>query len=195
MALADTTTRPNFITLQPDYQKRLSVVIKWETGITTSRNGGEQRSCGRAKPLYSFTYQRSAIKPTNFALLHGRAMQDTGTAVVVPNWTKYYAASSFATHTVTLGATITTMRFKVGSWIYVSQSGSACFRKITAIAGAVITLSSDSGDIEPAGFTWATFSAGARVYPCLLGVRIGNGFGFEVNRVDRSDMAVSVEEL
>lgn len=195
MALTDTTSTPVFIDWQPDWSKRVSLVTKWKTLIKPNREAGEQRARISNSPRLSLVYAVGAMKPLSFSIRRAMAMQQLGATVVVPVWTEYMVASSFATNSVTATAAITSLKFKVGSWIYVIQGANACFRKITSVATPTINLSSGGSDIYPTTFTWAVFSAGARVYPCILGSRNGNAYGFKNNRVDRKDHLIEVEEL
>lgn len=193
--LADTTGTPVFIDSSPDWGQAVSLITQWKTGLVPNRESGEQRTRNSDFPRLILSYKVGAIRPKAFAIRRGQTMQQLGNAVVVPIWVEYGTASAFGTHTVTLNAAITSLKYKVGSWIYVKQGASACFRKIVSVATPVISLSPDSGDIYPVGFGWGTFSSGARVYPCILGMRNNNAYKFRLNRVDRSEDAIEVEEL
>lgn len=195
MPLADTTGTPVFITTEPDWSRDVFVRTSWRTGGTTNREGGAQRTKVMQAPKLSIEYVRQAITPQQFALRRAEAVAQAGAAVVVPVWTEYGTASSFGTHSVTLNAAITSLKYKVGSWVYVKQGASACFRKIVSVATPVISLSSSGADIYPVGFTWAVFTAGARVYPCILGVKNDNRFSFVLRRTDRAAHVVGVDEL
>ena len=195
--IPDTTTTPAFIQIEPDWGKPVVVRSKWRNAVIANREGGEQRLNGQQAPKMSLSYFRSAHRPAQFALERGRQMSQLGKAVVLPVWTFYLSSASFATNSVTVSASITSLKYKVGSWIYVVQGANKAFRKITSVAGAVINLSAAGGDIFPVGFSWASFSgAGARVYPCILGTRTGaNSYSFRFQMPDRSSTQIGVEEL
>lgn len=194
-ALTDTTGTPKFLELQPDWSRPVGLRVAWETLIQGNREAGEQRACTRSKPRYGIRYTRRGVGSKDFALQRGRAMQETNAAVVVPLWPKWLVSTAFAAHSVTFGASVTYPAFKVGSWIYALQGSDACFRKITAIASATITLSATGSDFFPVGFTWATFVAGARIYPCVLGMRDSNAFAYDLRRVDRVNTEIVIDEL
>jgi hypothetical protein len=195
LGLPNTILPPVFLDTPPDWLKPVSVVTRWDTAIQVNREGGEQRANIMARPKLGLTYSRSALRPQQFAINRAKAMKEVGAAVVVPVWTEYGAADSFAANSVTLTATITSLKFKIGSWIYVTQVANACFRKIASVAAATISLSSSAADFSPVGFNWSLFTSGARVYPCVLGMRADNSYRYSLNRVDRSDAFVTVEEL
>lgn len=195
MSLADTTSTPVFIDWQPDWSATVSITTRWKTPIVVNREGGEQRAKIGVAPKLSMAYLIRSVRAQRFAIRRAMAMQQVGKAVVVPVWTEYGVSLSFATNSVTLNAAITSLKYKVGSWIYVTQGVNACFRKITVVATPAINLSSAGADFFPVGFTWATFTAGARVYPCILGMRNNNSYRYLLNRVDRAAEQILIEEL
>lgn len=195
MSLADTTSKPAFIELQPDWSKPLRLLTSWVTSIQGNRESGEQRFRVKAKPKLVISYEYRGMAPNAFVTNRVKMIEQLGKAVVCPVWTEYGTALSFATNSVTLNAAITTLKHKVGGWIYVTQGANACFRKITTVATPTINLSSAGADFFPVGFSWAGFSAGARVYPCVLGMKTENTYRVMNLRADRQDAPISVEEL
>lgn len=192
--IANTIDAPTFIEATPDWSKQIVVVSIWKTAIKVNREGGEQRFKVRGAPRLSISYMTSSIRPKSFALRRAESMAQLGSAVVVPIWTTYETASAFGTNSVTLGVAASA-KFKVGSWVYVVQGSNKCFRKITSIASDVVNLSSGGSDIYPPAFSWGSFSAGARVYPCILGGRSANGYTFGLIRADIAEEQIEIEEL
>ncbi len=193
--ITDTTAAPVFIDWQPDWGQPVGVLTGWKTSITVNREGGEQRSRLRKAPRLTISYKTGVLTTMNFAKRRAAAMAQMRAAVVIPVWVEYKTASAFATNSVTANSAITSLKFKNGSWVYVLQGGVGCFRKITSVATPVINLSSDGDDFYPVGFSWAGFSAGARVYPCIVGMRAGNAMQFQLPAADRKDDAIEIEEL
>lgn len=193
--ITDSTASPSFVESTPDWSQPVMITTGWRTGITINREGGEQRVRPRDCPRLAISYSIAAIATKAFAIMRGEAMAQLGKPVVVPVWTEYGTSSAFGTHSVTLDAAITSLKYKVGSWVYVVQGANKCFRKITSVSTPTINLSSSGGDKYPSGFNWALFSAGARVYPCILGSRSDNGFRFQSVRTDRKNQLIEIEEL
>src|SRR5690349_2483608 len=138
MSLADTTGTPSFIQLTPDWLRPVRVVTKWSTSITTNREAGEQRSRTLAKPKLAISYEYHGMPPNAFATNRIKMLDQLGKAVVVPVWTEYGTAASFGTDSVTLNAAITSLKYKIGTWIYVVQGSNQCFRKVNSVATPTI---------------------------------------------------------
>ena len=189
--IQDSTQTPSFIEDEPNWNRPVIVTTQWSTGIVPNRDGGEQRSRRRNKPVFALTYERSAMTPTRQLLARITAIKALATAGVVPIWTHPATLTSLVGSTVTLTAAAS-IKFKVGSWLYFKQTGlTSTFRKIQTIAGAVITL---AADVFPGPGTPA-FTSGAAVYPCILGMREENSVRFRQIRSDRSATTITVEEL
>lgn len=191
--ISDTTSTPGFIEDEPDWTKPIVLVRKWSTSITPNREGGTKRRRRRENPRFQISYRREGYSPREIALYRANALGQLQSAVVVPVWVLKATASSFGTNSVTLSASASNA-FKLGSWVYVVQGSNKCFRKITTISGAVITLSSVSTDKFPLGFDWSVFSAGD-VYPCILGTRVDESFSVASRRHDIHGAEISVDEL
>lgn len=191
--ISDTTSTPGFIEDEPDWTKPIMLVRKWSTSITPNREGGTKRRRRRQKPRFQISYRRDGYSPREIALYRANSLGQLQSAVVVPIWVLNASASSFGTNSVTLSASASNA-FKVGSWVYAVQGSNKCFRKITAIAGAVITLSSVSSAKFPLGFDWSLFTGGT-VYPCIYGVRAEDSFSVASRRQDIHGVEISVDEL
>lgn len=188
MSLADTRSTPIFVDSAPDWGRPVVLVASWATVSMTNREGGDQRSRTRAAPRFSLAYERRGLRPYELASERGRELSSLGAAVVVPIWTEYQIISVNGITSVTLPAAPSS-KMKVGSWAYFVEGSNTCFRKVTAITGAVLTLA----DSFPVGFGFSVFTAAARCYPCILGRR--SGYALKIRRADRADGSVEVEEL
>lgn len=196
MTMQDSVSTPTFFEFTPDWQKPVMVTTKWATAIQTNREAGEQRNRLRMHPRFSIRYTQSAIDLSSFTFDRIRLMQSLGTAVVVPVWTESLTSTAWATNSIGFGASVTSHKFKVGSWIYAVKGTNKMFRKITSIVGSTINLSSSGSDqYTSVGSSWGSFTAGTIVYPCILGWRGQDGQSLVLNRIDRTDAEVMVEEL
>src|SRR5690349_3214677 len=133
MALADTTIKPVFIDTPPDWRKPVVLKTSWDTAITVNREQGSQRTRQMRAPKLQIAYERQSYNPAAFALQRIKAGEQVGNAVVVPVWTHWLTLAANNGDDVDASATITSLKFKVGSWAYFKQGASACFRKITSV--------------------------------------------------------------
>jgi hypothetical protein len=186
-------TDPVFLEYDPDWGQEVTVEGRCLTGIVASRSDGEQRSRKRQIPRFAITYQVPALTPAEFSLYLARMLQIQGAPVIVPIWTDALILTSMPTvNSADLTtASLTYKKFKKDSWAYMTQAGKvSTFRKISSIAGTVLSFT--SGDLNPGGVK--TFTAGAKVYPCILGW-FPEGGSYKARRVTESDGTIAVEEL
>ena len=123
-----------------------------------------------------------------FSLRRSNVITELQAPVVVPIWTDEFGLLEMQSANVSLlDATLAKKRFKIGSYAYFEQSGkTSTFRKITNIASNALTFEAAS---VPA------FTAGATVYPCILGMRPKDGAAFVMQRLDETDEMINIEEL
>lgn len=187
--IPDTTTvKPRFIDEQPDWNKPVSVVFNFSTSVAESELETRQRARWRQQPRYAISYTVSAMTAAEFAVRRSAIIAELAAPLVVPIWTDQFELVSMTSANVAdLGEALAKKKFKVGSYAYFTQDGlTNTFRKITTITDDTLTF-------EAA--TVPVFTAGAIVYPCILGERPKDGAAFTLNRVDESDEVITVEEL
>jgi hypothetical protein len=187
---------PVFIEDAPDYGLLITVEMAFETAITVARESGEQRAMKRMAPLVSHAYKRSALGAAEFSRQKANLIEQVGAPIVIPVWTDGLPLSSMPTiDSANMGgaAVLDTEKFKVGSWAYMVQAGKvSTFRKILSMAAGVITFT--ALDIYPVtGVT--NFTAGATVYPCILGMHSQDSAALIANKVEESDQVIGIEEL
>ena len=190
-----TLAPPVFIEDAPDWGQRYSFWSEWSTLIQSARNGAEQRIRQRQAPRLSLLYTLSALSVSEYALRRAHGMDEVSAPVVVPIWHAYQTLASMTSANVANFAVNLALReFRVGSYAYFEQTGLvSCFRKITVVGAVDLTLTA-SPSAYPGG-TVPTFTAGARVYPCIFGIPDDNAVVFEHNRPHDSGEVVYVDEL
>ncbi len=188
MAIPDSTTvAPVFITDTPDYEKPLQLVSAYRTSIATAASGGDQRARWRKRPRYSLTYFISSLDMAEFSVRRSKQIQELRAPVCCPIWTDTFELSSMLSANVAdLGATLAPRKFKVNSYAYFVQGSNSSFRLITAISSTQLTFAAGS---------FPTYTAGALVYPCIIGKRVRGKNGFTFNLVNDTDEQITVEEL
>lgn len=195
MALPDTTTLAKvFIEDAPDFAKQISLTSVYRTTSFTSRAGGEQRARRRNRPRFSISYTLSDMNFAESSLRRSKAIRELQSPVVVPIWTDFETLDSMTDpDTAELVVALAARKFKAGSYAYfVQDSLVSTFRLITAVNATSLALS----DIEfiPTG-SLPEFTAGARVYPCILGMRTENNANFTLSRFDQTTEQISIDEL
>lgn len=190
MSLPNTTATPQFLEERPDWSKPVSLEITWKTDVQAARDGSEQRSRRRERPRYRLGYTIAALNTAQFAVRRAKSILEQGAALCVPIWTDPHTLASTVTtaggQTATLGADMDANKFKPGSYAYITQTGKpSVFRLITAVGSTSITLA--------AGGT-VSYTAGAEVYPCIVGLPT-DGLSFAPAKLDDTDETVLVEEL
>jgi hypothetical protein len=190
VSIPNTTATPQFLEEQPDWSKPVSLEIAWKTDVQTARDGSEQRAGRRGQPRYRFGYVISALNIAQFALRRAKGILEQGAALCVPVWTDPHTLANTITtaggQAATLGAGMDGQKFKVGSYAYIVQTGKpTVFRQITAVGSTTVTLA--------AGGT-VSYTAGAEVYPCIVGLTT-DGLSFAAGKLDDTDETVLVEEL
>lgn len=177
---------PVFIQEAPDWSKPVVVSFDFLTTIAEARNEGRQRARWRKQPRYSISYEVPAQTLAEFTVRRAAIIGELRAPLVCPIWTDWHELDSVAGNNFTLTASVTKKKFKVNSYAYIVQGDNKAFRKITGIAGAVLTFQSG---------TFPTFTAGATVYPCIVGFRPKDGNAFTQRLPDSTDEAITVEEL
>lgn len=189
MSVLNTTASPQFLAEPPDWSKPVSVETVWQTDILTARDGSEQRSRRRQQPRYRVGYTLAALNGEQFAVRRAKSLLEQAAAVVVPVWTDPFTLGSTVgtgTATADLSESLALQKFKPGSYAYFVQTGkTATFRRIVAVGDESVDLAAGGAD---------TFTAGATVYPCVVGVP-AEGANFTANKLDDTDEAVVIEEL
>lgn len=196
MAFNDSTVlSPVFIDSECDWGKPVLVIARHRTDIQTMREGSEQRARRRARPRYATSFMLSGLPTLDFAQRRAKALKELGRPVVVPIWPAPLTLVSMpnADQASFNPTTLALKKFKVGSWAYFVQTGNvSTFRKITGIGSTFLDLhATDAFPVPPI----PAFTAGALVYPCVLGRRFDNAAAFEAQRLNVSNEEVSVEEL
>jgi len=186
--------RPSFIAYDPDWGRPVTVTGGWQTLIVQNREAGEQRQRIRSAARYRIAYERRALTPLEFVQARAKAIRDTGLPVVVPLWTEYLPLLVVSANSVQVDGP-PSARFKAGSWIYVRNGSTACFRRVLSITASVFALGTAADDADPAGFNVATLPVGSRVYPCVLGMFPDGLFRFVSSHPESQDQTVEVEEL
>lgn len=182
------TVTPKFIQEQPDWSKPVSVSFDFNTSVAEATGGGRQRARWRKQPRYAMAYTVAAMTAAEFTVRRSALIGELASPLVVPIWPdEFTLASMTSTHVANLGETLSKKKFKVGSYAYFVQSGlTSTFRKITIVGSSSLTFEAASVPV---------FTAGATVYPCILGQRPKDGSAFMLNRVDETDEQIAIEEL
>lgn len=188
------TASPVFIQDQPDWGKPVRVKLTFKTDVVMNRQAGEQRARRRSHPRYAMQYTIAAMTIAELSLRKARSITELGAPLVVPLWPQWQTLVTMTTaNRADLDVPTARLPFKVGSWAYFVQTGKvSTFRQITALGSDYIDLAA-SGHY-PAG-TLPSFTAGARVYPCILGAHNDNQFAFELIALNSTDQRVAVMEL
>ncbi len=187
--IPDTTTvTPKFITEQPDWSKPVNVTFDFNTSVAEATGQGRQRARWRQQPKYAIAYTVAALTVSEFSVRRSAIIGELAAPLVCPIWTDEFVLLAMASANVAdLGETLTRKKFKVGSYACFMQTGLATtFRKIVSISGTTVTFEAASVP---------SFTAGATVYPCIVGERAKSGTGFNLNKIDDTDELISVEEL
>lgn len=190
MSILNTTATPQFLAEPPDWSKPVSVETAWATNIMEARDGSEQRSRRRDKARFRLAYTLAALNIGQFSVRRAKSLLEQAAAVVAPVWTDEFtlegASVGTGAATADLGESLTLQKFKVGSYAYFQQAGkTSTFRRILAVDGDTLDLAAGGAD---------TFTAGATVIPCILGLP-AEGANFQLAKLDDSDEAVVIEEL
>jgi hypothetical protein len=183
-----------FIQDSPDFNKPITVTTDFRTTSFTARGGGEQRSRRRLRPRYSINYMLTALNLAAFTLRRANTLLELQAPIVIPIWTHPYTLSSMSdANTAALGLALASKKFKVGSYAYFVQTGKvSTFRLITAVNSTSLSLHATTA--YPTG-TIPGFTAGALVYPCILGRRTDDASTFTLSRVTQTDEMIAAEEL
>lgn len=177
---------PVFIESRPDFGREILLTASYRVSVNASRNQGEQRARWAMRPRFSFAYQVAALPSADFAQRRASLLAELTSPIVVPIWTDEFTLSSMTSaHVANLGVQLAKKKFKVGSFAYFVQGGNATFRKILTVGSTSLTFVAESVP---------TYTAGALVYPCILGLR-GQESQFTANLVSETDETISVEEL
>jgi len=195
MAFPDSSSlAPVFIDSEPDWGQPISVLTQHFTDIQSAREGSEQRARRRVRPRYSISFIVPGLATLDYSIRKAKALKEVGRPVVVPIWTAWLALSSMTTvDRAALGVTLALKKFKAASWAYFVQAGKvSTFRRITAVGSNFIDLhATDAFPVPPI----PAFTAGAAVYPCVLGRRAENSCPFIHQRVNLTDEPIFAEEL
>lgn len=186
----------------------------FSTSIYGSRDGTEQRAKRRGKPLLSLAFTVSGFTIGEFAIRSVRGRSELLAPIVVPIWPCYVTLLTMGTTNQArfdVGVNpdkFNVNKFKVGSWAYFVESGkTSVFRQVTSVVPAYesggeivygyIDLQSGNGKSGWAGTSTAvpSYAAGAKVYPCIVGMRKGNEIVFNNETIDQNSEMISVEEL
>lgn len=180
-----TTDTFQFIEEQPDWSRRVLLEASYKTPILSARTAREQRGARLRKPKLALAYTIAAMNLAEFTVRRMKSLLEQQATVVVPVWPDAYTLVSLAGGTAAdLGQPLAKKRFKVGSYAYFLQGGVSEFRAITAISGNTLTVAAGS----------QTFTAGAEVWPCIVGVqREGSAFLFALTT--EAEENIAVEEL
>jgi hypothetical protein len=195
MSLPDSNSvAPLYIENSPDWGRPVLIDGRCKTNIKLVRSTGEQRARKRRRPKFSITYSLPALNTLEFSQLSSQLLAMQRAPVVVPVWTDYFSLVSMPTvNSADIGLDTTYKKFKVGSWAYMVQAGKVSTFRLITIVGASGVLTFDGTAIYP-GTGVKTFTAGARVYPCILGY-FPTGARWTANRVNETDSGIEVEEL
>lgn len=194
--IADSSnTEPLFISDPPDWSKPYSFAQIWQTIVTKSQNGSEQRGKPRHRPRFSLSYEISAMTIAEQSVKRANMIDYLGAPIVVPAWHAWELMAGKSTNGVTLSTTETLTRaFKIGSYAYLEAAGfTSCFREITAIGASSLTFA--AGNAAFPDIVMPLYPVGAKVYPCIFGVYNENAGEFFQNRHDQTDHGVSVVEI
>lgn len=175
-----------FIEDEPDWGQPVQVDTAWKTAVTATRDGGEQRAARQLKPKLAIEYSITALDATEYSKRKAKGLSEQSAPCVVPIWTDPETLVSSTSTSANLGVTLDKRKFRAGSYAYFTQAGlTATFRKVTGISGTTLTLEAQGG--VPA------FTAGAKVYPCILGFR--QTVSFAAQKLDETTEGIAVEEI
>lgn len=190
MSVPNTKATPQFLEERPDWSKLVTLEIVWKTDVQAARDGSEQRSRRRQQPRYRHGYTIAALTTAEFAARRAKSILEQGAALCVPIWTDPHTLANTITtaggQSASLGAGMDANKFKPGSYAYIVQSGKpSVFRQITAVGSTSVTLAAGGS---------VSYTAGATVYPCIVGIP-AEGLAFAASKLDDTDETVLVEEL
>ena len=189
-----TTTTPAFIHVEPDWSVTMTSLQKWRTHITTSWDGTEQRASRRNRALFDLQFTTGAWTEAEWPARRAALLSEFEGPVVVPNWPFADLVVSIVDDVVTLDRTTLESAFKAGGYVYfVSDGLPSCFRRITARAGATLTLA--SGLAAYPAITPPAYGAGTLAFPCITGIRKENRGEWEHRQLDATAEIIRVEEL
>jgi hypothetical protein len=162
--MPDTTDTPTQLAILPDWGKRVRLVEQFETNLTRSFSGKSQASAKRIRPTYLLEYQRSGLTEAEARRRLLAIRSEFEKPLTVPIWPDGGEVASMSLVTgndeVTLSEALPE-GYSVPFDVYLWTSSAAEFRTVTAVAGAVLTLSGSS----------TIFAAGAHCFPCRTAVR------------------------
>lgn len=192
MALPRSTDAPVFMQVQPDWNKDIVTTQVWKTDVLGNHEGGEQRASRRNRARQNIRYEVSALSVVEYTVRKSAGLQELGAAVVCPMWPDWISLSSMSSVDVAdLAVSLALKKFKAGSYAYFEQSGKvSTFRKIVTVNSTTLTLhATDAFPVPPI----PAFTAGAKVYPCILGER--QTVGDSLQKVNTTDCMIVVLEL
>lgn len=180
------TLEPLFIADSPDWAESVELVLGWDTTITPSRNGSEQRSRNRFYPKTKISFVVSALSVAEYASRRSRARAEVKSPVVVPLWPIQYNYVSKAGQVITVDQlALGTDNLLADEYIFILEAGVAPkFYRIDSTSGSTITV---SGSI-------LAYTTAAKVFPCLLGVRDSKTV-FKASTNDSVDEIFNIEGL
>lgn len=139
--------------------------------------------------MFRISYVIAALNVGQFSVRRAKSLLEQSAAIVVPIWSdQFVLGNNVGTGAVdaNLGESLSVQKFKAGSYAYFTQSGrTPMFRLIESIAGETLSLAAGGSQ---------TFTAGATVYPCIVGMP-SEGVSFTALKLDATDEAVVIQEL
>jgi hypothetical protein len=123
------------------------------------------------------------------------ALREMAGAVVLPLWTLPETFESVVSETVTLDVvSLAKTAFQIGGYAFFDQDGLASvFRVITAIGVDSITLA--AGNAAYPEIAVPSYTAGALVYPCIIGQRNDNTLDGRMAGLEAAEEILYVQEL
>lgn len=182
MILDSTNCATYYIQDKPDWGAAYSFDLEAMTQITKSKDGSEQRARKRNRVRYSLSYQIAAMNLAELTVRKAAVHRGLGGLLAVPIWHAVELLVSSASNAFTLttgvGLVLAESFFRVGGLAYFEQTGkTSVFRRVDSFTGDNV-LNLVAGNAEFPDIAMPAFTAGAKVYPVVIGIADENSTRF-----------------
>jgi hypothetical protein len=178
-----------FLEDEPDWGQDVLLTLNFFTLIFGARNSAEQRARKRFLARFDLGYTLTGLDIGDYSTRRADSMRELGGPIVVPLWPLETTLTTFVDAST---ITIPSVRgFKVNSFAYFTQDGlPSAFCRIVSVGDNIGLDLTQSFPIALPAYT-----AGALVYPCVIGMHGQNSAAFIHHSINNSDQTVSVSEL
>lgn len=191
--LPSSADTPAFIIHAPDWSSAVRVFQRWNTVVTASHGGVEQRQQVLSAPRYGVAFEAGPWTALEWADRKLEVMAEAGGPVVAPLWPFPVGLASMAGDVANLDSATARKAFKAGGYAFFEEAGKAsCFRLISAVGASSLTLA--SGTAAYPAISPPAYTAAASVYPCVTGMKENNRANFALESIDSTLETVYVQE-